>query len=70
MKIFSGVTPLDYAKQKLKAELFEGESIEQGQSLFCTNTNLRQFIEACLTWDYSRRPTSADLLASPFLQEP
>ena len=68
MKIFSGVTPLDYAKQKLKQELYSAESLETGQSLFCTNEHLRQFIEACLQWDYTRRPSAADLLASPFLQ--
>ena len=37
MKIFSGVTPLDYAKQKLKQELYSAESLEEGRSLFCTN---------------------------------
>ena len=35
MKIFSGVTPLDYARQKLKAELYNAESFEKGSSIFC-----------------------------------
>ena len=70
MKIFSGVTPLDYATQKLKNELFEAETLEAGNSIYCQNPKLRQFIEACLTWDYTRRLTSEDLLVSPFLQDP
>ena len=52
MKIVSGVTPLDYAKKVLKTELYGAETLEQGNTLFCKNENLRQFIEACLTWDY------------------
>ena len=70
IKIVSGVTPLDYAAQQLKNELFEAESLEAGNSIYCQNPKLRQFIEACLTWDYTCRPTSEDLLVSPFLQDP
>ena len=67
MKIMSGVTPLDYAKKILTQELFGAESMEKGNSLFCQHAHLRQFIEACLSWDYEQRPTSADLLLSPLL---
>lgn len=28
MKIFSGVTPLEYARQKLRSELYEADSLE------------------------------------------
>ena len=52
MKIMSGVTPLDYAKKVLKQELFGAETMEQGSTIFCQSPKLRQFIEACLKWDY------------------
>ena len=62
MKVMNRISPLDYASQKHKAVLFGAETLEQGNTIFCKSPELRQFIEACLTWDYFNRPASLDLL--------
>ena len=40
MRIISEVTPLAYAKQYLRQELFGADSMEEGDSLYCRDSDL------------------------------
>ena len=67
MRIISEVTPLAYAKQYLRQELFGSDSMEDGDSLYCRDTDLQLFLESCIAFDYEDRPSADELLSFPFL---
>ena len=56
-------TPLDYAKKKMKVELLGYDKTKQTkkiihQTWWNQNSALRDFIEDCLAYDYTHRPTA------------
>ena len=61
-KIFSGVTPLDYALEFWKEDLFGsadgGPKDRNASTLFSQDPALREFIEVCLDRSYQTRPSA------------
>lgn len=61
-KIFSGITPLDYALENWKEDLYGSPDggLQDGNTntLYNQSSTLREFIEVCLDRSYETRPTA------------
>ena len=67
MRLVNHITPLRWAEEKFKEELFGTKDGEDGDTLYAKCPEFQSFLDMCLTYDYKERPGADLLLGHPFM---